>query len=160
MKKVKNPFLLLDNYCCFACSPHNPHGLQLQFYEEEGEVFALFDAKQRFEGFPGMLHGGIAGTILDEVMFWASFVKMQIMTVTMSMELKYKLPVSLDREYKARGKVVGIKRRSVICESSIEDGDKTVYCLAKGVYFIPEKRKFSDAARIDVDKGPLAGFFR
>ncbi|MBN1150934.1 PaaI family thioesterase [candidate division WOR-3 bacterium] len=160
MGKVKNPFLSLNNYYCFACSPHNEHGLQLEFFEGKDEVTTSFKTKRQFEGFPGMLHGGIAGTVLDEIMFWACFAKTQIMTVTMSLEIKYRLPLKLDREYKARGKVLEVKRRSIFCEASIEDTQEKVYCFANGIYFIPEKKKFSKSADIDVEKGPLSEYFK
>lgn len=160
MEKVKNPFLRLDNYYCFACSPYNEHGLQLQFYEEKDEVMTTFKTRRQFEGFPGILHGGIAGTILDEIMFWASFVKTQIMSVTMSIEIKYKLPLKLDREYRARAKVLKVKKRLIFCESSIEDSQGQVYCFAEGIYFVPEKKIFSNSTNMDVENGPLSEYFK
>ncbi len=160
MEKVKNPFELLGSYNCFACSPHNSHGLHLEFFREGDNVFAFFKTDIKHEGFPGMLHGGIAGTILDEVMFWASFEKTKIMAVTLSMELKYKHPLPLGADLKATARVIEVKRRTVTCESQIEDKDRKVFCSAKGIYYMPDRKRFSQMAQMDVDKGPLAGFFR
>ncbi|MBT3336437.1 MAG: PaaI family thioesterase [Anaerolineae bacterium] len=53
---------------CFVCGQENPFGLKLDFYETtSGEVTVDYIAPDHFQGYPGMLHGGIAATILDEV---------------------------------------------------------------------------------------------
>ena len=53
---------------CFACGLENPVGLHLHFYEvEPGRVEAAYTAPGHFQGYPGVLHGGIAGALIDEV---------------------------------------------------------------------------------------------
>jgi acyl-coenzyme A thioesterase PaaI-like protein len=53
---------------CFACGLENPVGLHLHFYETEpGKVEAAYTAPGHFQGYPGVLHGGIAGALIDEV---------------------------------------------------------------------------------------------
>jgi len=53
---------------CFVCGLENPAGLQLRIYEvEPGVVETTFTAPERFQGYPGVLHGGIVATILDEI---------------------------------------------------------------------------------------------
>jgi len=52
---------------CFVCGRENPVGLKLDFYETApGEVTVHYTAPDHFQGYPGVLHGGIAATILDE----------------------------------------------------------------------------------------------
>jgi len=52
---------------CFVCGRENPFGLKLDFYETApGEVTVQYTAPDHFQGYPGVLHGGIAATILDE----------------------------------------------------------------------------------------------
>lgn len=53
---------------CFVCGLANPIGLHLQFYETgPGEVTADYIVPEHFQGYPGVVHGGIVAAMLDEV---------------------------------------------------------------------------------------------
>ncbi len=51
---------------CFGCGPANEQGLRIKsIVSENGEVLADWQAKPYHEAFPGILNGGIIGTLLD-----------------------------------------------------------------------------------------------
>ena len=50
---------------CFGCGPANEKGLHIRSFPEGEEVVATFDPETYQEAFPGMLSGGIIGTLLD-----------------------------------------------------------------------------------------------
>jgi acyl-coenzyme A thioesterase PaaI-like protein len=53
---------------CFVCGRANPYGLNLQFYETiPGEVVVNCVIPEQFQGYPGVVHGGVIAAILDEV---------------------------------------------------------------------------------------------
>ena len=53
---------------CFICGLENPVGLHLHIYETSpGVVESTYVAPEHFQGYPGVLHGGIVGAILDEL---------------------------------------------------------------------------------------------
>ena len=53
---------------CFVCGLENPVGLQLKIYvTEPGVVETTYTAPDHFQGYPGVLHGGIVAAILDEI---------------------------------------------------------------------------------------------
>lgn len=53
---------------CFICGLQNPVGLHLHIYEiAPGIVEAVYSAPDHFQGYPGVLHGGIVGALLDEI---------------------------------------------------------------------------------------------
>ncbi len=53
---------------CFICGVENPVGLKLKIYETgPGAVETKFTAPEYYQSYPGILHGGIVATILDEV---------------------------------------------------------------------------------------------
>jgi len=53
---------------CFVCGLENPLGLKLRVYEvEPGVVESFFSAPEHFQGYPGVLHGGIIAAIIDEI---------------------------------------------------------------------------------------------
>jgi len=54
---------------CFVCGLQNPVGLKLAFYEdpEAEQVRAEFTVPDKYQGYPGVVHGGVVAAILDEV---------------------------------------------------------------------------------------------
>ena len=53
---------------CFACGMANPYGLHLRFFETgPGEVTSDYIVPDHFQGYPGVVHGGIVAAMLDEV---------------------------------------------------------------------------------------------
>lgn len=52
---------------CFVCGVENPVGLHLKFYQTApGEVTTDFTPPEHYQGYPGVLHGGIVAAALDE----------------------------------------------------------------------------------------------
>jgi acyl-coenzyme A thioesterase PaaI-like protein len=53
---------------CFVCGITNKFGLQLTFYNTApGEVTCEYTVPVRYQGYPGVVHGGIVTAMLDEV---------------------------------------------------------------------------------------------
>jgi len=50
---------------CFGCGPANPLGLRVASRIEGDELVADFRPARQHEAFPGVLSGGIIGTLLD-----------------------------------------------------------------------------------------------
>lgn len=50
---------------CFGCGPANPRGLRIRSLVRGEEVVASWRAEPHHEAFPGMLNGGIIGSLLD-----------------------------------------------------------------------------------------------
>ena len=54
---------------CFVCGSSNNYGLNLEFSKtREGTVEAFVLCDSRFEGYPGLVHGGIVSSLLDGAM--------------------------------------------------------------------------------------------
>ncbi|MDD2694352.1 MAG: PaaI family thioesterase [Anaerolineales bacterium] len=52
---------------CFVCGLSNPIGLHLRFYQTApGEVKAEITLPEKYQGYPGIVHGGIVAAMLDE----------------------------------------------------------------------------------------------
>jgi acyl-coenzyme A thioesterase PaaI-like protein len=52
---------------CFACGDDNPIGLHMDDIRREGdEVHATLRPRSEHQSYPGLLHGGISATALDE----------------------------------------------------------------------------------------------
>ena len=50
---------------CFGCGPANPDGLHIRSFVKGNEVVAEWKSEPKYEAFPGVLNGGIIGTLLD-----------------------------------------------------------------------------------------------
>lgn len=53
---------------CFVCGIANPFGLHLRFYQTgPGEVTSDYIVPEYFQGYPGVVHGGVVAAMLDEI---------------------------------------------------------------------------------------------
>jgi hypothetical protein len=50
---------------CFGCGPANADGVHVRSFARGDEVVADWMPEQKYEAFPGVLNGGIIGTLLD-----------------------------------------------------------------------------------------------
>ena len=50
---------------CFGCGPANEEGLQIESYRIENGLRMEFTPEIHHQAFPGMINGGIIGTLLD-----------------------------------------------------------------------------------------------
>ena len=73
-----------------------PAGLGLRFSAEPPGVVAVFRPRPEHRGAPGLLHGGLAATCLDETMAAVGYVLDGVHLVTATLELKYRRPVPID----------------------------------------------------------------
>ena len=99
---------------CLVCGIENPFGLKTKFYElENKEIVAYFTPHTYLQSYPGILHGGISATILDETIGRAIMAHygQKSFGVTIELNLKYKKPVPLDVELKVVGRMTNDKGR-------------------------------------------------
>ena len=87
---------------CFFCGPATG-GLGLELHYADDRAMCDFTAGDRFQGYDGMLHGGIVTGILDEVMWWTIFTRTRRMYATSKIEVEFKRPVECGRMYRASG---------------------------------------------------------
>jgi acyl-coenzyme A thioesterase PaaI-like protein len=91
---------------CFVCGMENPVGLHLKFYQvAPGEVTADITPPEHYQGYPGVLHGGIAAAMLDET---AGRALMGIFPprfmFTAKLEVKYRKNIPVGQPLKLTGR--------------------------------------------------------
>jgi len=60
---------LVDDKYCYACGHKNQNGLKLAFtISNDNIIYTEFTPQKHHQGFKDIVHGGIIGLILDEVM--------------------------------------------------------------------------------------------
>ena len=95
---------------CFACGELNETGLHLKLQLASGRCRVELTLPKQFEGWEGLIHGGIVCTILDEVMAWA-LVERDAWGVTARMSVDFRRPVLVGQAIRAEGWIVESKRR-------------------------------------------------
>ena len=120
---------------CFICGLENPVGLHLHIYETEpGVVETTYVAPDHFQGYPGVLHGGIVGAIIDEIsgraLMGSDPMNPRFM-FTARLEVKYRKNVPIGKPLKIVGKAGKAKSRSAEAWAGIYDAE-TGELLADG----------------------------
>lgn len=143
IREIENPFVDIEDYNCFACGPENKIGLKMRFFvdEEAQEVFSKVKPHGDLAGFPGVLHGGIQATLLDEVAFWAIWDRVGKPALTSRMEIELKRPVPMATEVEARARITNVKRKLATVETWLAvDGETKT--RAKIVYYLADPEQW------------------
>lgn len=143
-RSIHNPFRGMEGYNCFGCCPDNASGLRMQFEVEGEEVVSRWNPDSRFQGFTGVLHGGVQATLMDELASWYVFVKMGTAGVTARMEVTYHKPVLINKgPLILRARLAEEKRRLAVIKVTLADHDGILCSEGLMEYFIfpPEKAR-------------------
>jgi acyl-coenzyme A thioesterase PaaI-like protein len=131
MPKIKQP----NSRHCFVCGLENPVGLHLHLYEvEPGVVETSYTAPDHFQGYPGVLHGGIVATLLDEVSgrtHMGSDPLQPRFMFTAKMEVRYRKNVPVGQPLRIVGRAGASKGRMAEAWAGIYDAG-TDELLAEG----------------------------
>jgi acyl-coenzyme A thioesterase PaaI-like protein len=92
---------------CYGCGPDNPTGFGLVAYAAEpGVVEARYRFDRRFEGGPGVVHGGATAALLDDL-YGRLLVRLLVLAVTVDLQVRYRRAVHLEDGCHLRAELVG-----------------------------------------------------
>ncbi|MEW6400706.1 MAG: PaaI family thioesterase [Chloroflexota bacterium] len=147
MPKIKQP----NSRHCFVCGLQNPIGLHLHIYETEpGVVQTSYIAPDHFQGYPGVLHGGIVAAILDEISGRAQMgdgEKPRFM-FTGKLEVKYRKNVPVGQLLKIVGKAGKVRPRFVEAWAGIYDENGELLAEANAIHINVPEEQF-DMSKLD-----------
>ncbi len=105
---------------CFVCGAENPIGLRAEFSvdSENNRAIANITIGSNFQGWQGVVHGGIIATLLDETAIYACRA-LSDRAVTAGMSVKYKHPVRIDCPLTLKAEVISVKRRIAVVNSRL-----------------------------------------
>ena len=142
MKKIINPWKGLKGYYCFGCSPENPMGVKMEFYEDGDEIVSFWKPKPEYQGWLDTLHGGIKAVLLDEICAWVIVRKLQTTGVTSKMETRYRKSISTnDTLLEIRASIQEQKRNIILVKATIYNSAKEICTEAVCTYFTFSKEK-------------------
>ncbi|MBN1483746.1 MAG: PaaI family thioesterase [Chloroflexia bacterium] len=121
---------------CFACGKQNPIGLQLEFERLERGVRARFVPTEVYQGYPGLMHGGLVATLLDEAMAHAV---LHAEGLAVTGELKVRMRgqgVPIGAPVLVRGRVTGRRGRLVWAEAEVRDEQERILAQGQGKFML------------------------
>ncbi len=97
---------------CAVCgsSQNNQHSLHVNFsVSGEQSVHSEFKVLARHQGYTGLLHGGIASSLLDAAMTHC-LLNQNVVALTAQLDVRYHHPIKVDDLIKVTGECVAVKR--------------------------------------------------
>lgn len=142
---------------CFACGAQNPIGLHLVFSEVDGMIVTEYTPGPEVAGFPGVVHGGILATLLDEALNRTA-VREQRWLMTGKLDIRYRQAAPVGRRLRITARTLSSRKRMVQAAGEIRlaDEPETVIAEAEGV-FLPIPQTYRD--QMIARQPELAGFF-
>ncbi len=112
---------------CFVCGLENPLGLHLRFhFTGPTEVTAEYTVSENYQGYPGVVHGGIVAAMLDEVtgraLMGADPMNPRFM-YTARLELRYRKNVPVGQPLKLVGRALKDKGRTATASGALYGPD-------------------------------------
>ena len=98
---------------CFGCGSDHPTGLHMSITAGEGlSVSGVFRVSEHHQGAPGLAHGGVLSTALDEILGSLNWL-LASPAVTGRLECDYRRPVPVGVDLVVAAEVAGVKGRRV-----------------------------------------------
>ncbi len=119
---------------CVVCGPENPRGLRVRYEAgDDGSVTAGWNPERCWEGFQGVIHGGIVSTVLDEAMSKA-VVAGGCEALTAELRVRFRRPVASGGAYRIRGWVADRVKRRIRTEAELTGPDGAEHAHAWAVF--------------------------
>ena len=119
---------------CLVCGEHNPRGFRLRTRLENGSVVLDYVTQRQDAGYTHLVHGGVAMTLMDEVMTWAAIVTVGQMCVAAEMTTRLVLPITVGAKLRVEARVTRNARRLILTEARVLDEGGAVLSEATGKY--------------------------
>ena len=118
---------------CVVCGQDNPYGLRIQYVlGHDGIISAEWRPTANWEGFEGIVHGGIISTVLDEAMSKA-VAAMNYEALTGELRVRFRHRVAAGENLRIRGWVLEKAKRLVRAEAVLTaaDGSERAHAWAR-----------------------------
>lgn len=118
------PGELLDahNDQCFGCGDSQPDGLRLRARAGEGvSTTAEFTVRTAHQGAPGLAHGGVLATALDETLGALCWIQ-RVIAVTGRLETDFLRPVPVGTVLHLEARVTAVYGRKIYCVATGRTG--------------------------------------
>lgn len=112
---------------CFGCGPDHPIGFKLAFDRIEKGVTTRFTPDERYQGPPGIMHGGLVMTLADELAAWAILAELGKFGFTAEMQASLRRPVRIGVPVLGSSRLLRSVRHIATVEVSLEQAGEEVF---------------------------------
>jgi len=120
---------LEDDRFCFVCGEKNSHGLNLRFTLSDKTLSTEFIPQKYHQGFKDIVHGGIIGLVLDEVMvnlLW----KLGMRAVSAELNIRLKRPAKVGQKILFKSRISRETDKIIYTEAEAKDINNAIIATA------------------------------
>ena len=138
---------------CFGCGEANAAGMHLKFTREEESrrVLGRLQLEERYQGAPGIAHGGIVALVLDEALSKVSRFY-DARAVTAELNVEYLKPVRVGEEIHVEAHRERAEGRNFYHVGEIRDAAGRVLARARGRFVVIDPDRFLRSKEERVEK--------
>lgn len=125
---------------CFGCGQSNPVGLKLHFHCDTEKAEADFVTGEWHQGWPGIVHGGIIYSLLDEAMGYAVF-PLGVNCLTAKSEIIFKHPAPIGETLHLTGIITKKTRRLIQTAGTITLPDGTIVAEGTALMYVTNQEQ-------------------
>jgi acyl-coenzyme A thioesterase PaaI-like protein len=143
---------------CFVCGLENQYGLHLVLESQiSGHVNGRISIPRKFQGWPGIAHGGIIAAILDEAAGRTVEDKAipEQAYVTGTLNVRYRQPVKCDIPLIIEAELLKRNGRVVTSKSYLLDEDRHLLAEAEGIFVQVEVEYMAARAELEDEWVPV-----
>jgi uncharacterized protein (TIGR00369 family) len=118
----------------FFTSLRRSDGMRLHMHYRKGRVYTDFSLSTAFEGYEGVVHGGMLFGILDAMMWFTIFLETGKIGMTRTVNMDFLKPVSCDVRYSAEARLLSVEGRDIWAEARIDNGGNELCAQVKGLF--------------------------
>ncbi|MCL8208700.1 MAG: PaaI family thioesterase [Actinomycetia bacterium] len=111
----------LEDNPCIICGPDNPIGLRVRYVPEGDGVVARVAVREDFQGFRGVVHGGVLTALLDDAMWHAVFHRTGRSTVTVDLTTRFVKPAPVGTELTVTATAEAMRHRLAHAAATIRE---------------------------------------
>jgi predicted Fe-Mo cluster-binding NifX family protein/acyl-coenzyme A thioesterase PaaI-like protein len=143
------PLRAQSQAACIVCGPNHPHGLRIRYEAAgDGSVAANWIPTPGWEGFRGIVHGGIISAVLDEAMAKA-VAATHSEALTGELRVRFRHHVQTGKEFRIRGWVVKRAKRLIETEATLTAAGGSEHAHAWASFLVLVKpQRWRAAARV------------
>ncbi len=135
------------NTICFGCGPANQNGLRIKSHVRGERVTCEWLPAKHHEAFPGVLNGGIIGTLLDCHMNWTAAYNLMgakgldspPVTVTAEFRVRLRHPTPSNETVLLTARLLELDYPRAVVESTLEAGGN-VTATGRGTFVAVNER--------------------
>ncbi len=126
-EKALHPEMFGADELCFGCGPKHPIGLRMRFSRAGDEVLTRFTPGEKYQGPPGLMHGGLVMTAADELAAWALIGLRERFGFTINVQARLAGPLRVGVPVEGRARILKESTRIVRVEATLSQEEKQAF---------------------------------